>query len=60
MRRHESGDRAPGDSDRGGGPGRGEPCMAFTAHGFVGVEKEAVLAMRSWIKTGTVPADVKP
>jgi len=34
--------------------------MAFTAHGFVGVEKEAVLAMRSWIKTGTVPADVKP
>jgi hypothetical protein len=45
---------------RGGGPGRGDPCMAFTAHGFVGIERETVLAMRSWIRTGTVPADVKP
>lgn len=44
----------------GGGPWRGDACQAFTAHGFVGVEKEAVLAMRSWIKTGVVPADVKP
>jgi hypothetical protein len=34
--------------------------MAFTAHGFVGIEKETVLAMRSWMKTGAVPADVKP
>jgi pimeloyl-ACP methyl ester carboxylesterase len=43
----------------GGGPSRGAACMAFTQHGFVGVEKETVLAMRSWIKTGTVPADVQ-
>ena len=43
---------------RGGGPARGDPCMQFTAHGFVGVEQKAVLAMRSWIKTGAVPADV--
>lgn len=43
----------------GGGPARGAACMAFTAHGFVGVERETVLAMRSWIKTGTVPADVQ-
>jgi pimeloyl-ACP methyl ester carboxylesterase len=49
---------APLVTVRGGGPGRGDPCMAFTAHGFVGVEEETVLAMRSWIKTGTVPADV--
>jgi pimeloyl-ACP methyl ester carboxylesterase len=44
----------------GGGPSRGDACQAFTAHGFVGVEKETVLAMRSWVKTGVVPADVKP
>jgi hypothetical protein len=43
---------------RGGGPGRGDPCGAFTAHGFVGVERETVLAMRSWTKTGVVPPDV--
>lgn len=45
---------------RGGGPGRGEFCEAFTAHGFVGVERETVMAMRSWVKAGVVPADVKP
>lgn len=45
---------------RGGGPSRGDACQAYTAHGFVGVEKETVLAMRSWIKTGIVPPDVKP
>src|SRR6185503_12108360 len=32
---------------RGGDPGSGDPCMARTAHGFIGMEKEAVLAMRS-------------
>lgn len=50
---------APLVTVRGGGPGRGDPCMACSAHGFVGVEQETVLAMRSWIRTGTVPADVK-
>jgi pimeloyl-ACP methyl ester carboxylesterase len=45
---------------RGGGPERGGPCEAFTAHGFVGVERETVLAMRSWVKTGVVPEDVRP
>lgn len=44
----------------GGGSWRGDACQAFTAHGFTGMEKETVLAMRSWIKSGTVPADVKP
>jgi hypothetical protein len=52
--------KAPLVTVRGGGPSRGGDCQAYTAHGFVGVEREAVLAMRSWIKTGTVPADVKP
>jgi len=45
---------------RGGAPGRGDPCQALTAHGFVGVERETVLAMRSWVKTGVVPPDVAP
>jgi len=51
---------APLVTVRGGGPGRGNACMARTAHGFAGVEKETVLAMRSWVKTGIVPPDVKP
>jgi len=42
----------------GGGPGRGDSCGAFVAHGYVGVERETVLAMRSWVKTGSVPSDV--
>ncbi len=45
---------------RGGGPWRGAACEAFTAHGFAGVERETVSAMRSWVKTGVVPTDVKP
>jgi len=44
----------------GGGPQRGDPCQAFSYHGFVGTEKETVLAMRSWIKSGVVPPEVKP
>jgi hypothetical protein len=43
---------------RGGGPGRGGPCEAFTHHGFIGVERETVLAMRAWAKGGPAPAEV--
>jgi len=43
---------------RGGGPEKGGACQAFSHHGYVGVEREVVLAMRAWAKTGTVPADV--
>lgn len=43
---------------RGGGPESGEACRARTAHGFVGVERETVKAMLSWVKTGAVPPDV--
>ncbi|HEX7646192.1 MAG TPA: hypothetical protein VF450_02140 [Noviherbaspirillum sp.] len=45
---------------RGGGLGHGSPCEAYSQHGYVGVERETVLAMRAWVKTGTVPEDVKP
>lgn len=50
--------RSPLLTVRGGGPGKGGACQAFTAHGFVGVERETVLAMRSWARTGAVPPDV--
>lgn len=43
---------------RGGGGWRGERCQAFTAHGYAGVERETVAAMREWVKTGTAPAEV--
>ncbi|MFM9967370.1 MAG: hypothetical protein ACKVQK_03045 [Burkholderiales bacterium] len=43
---------------RGGGPFRGDPCEAFYPHGFVGLEREVVLAMRSWITSAVVPADI--
>jgi pimeloyl-ACP methyl ester carboxylesterase len=43
---------------RGGGPAKGGACQAFTAHGFVGVEREVVLAMRNWVKTGVSPAAI--
>jgi hypothetical protein len=42
---------------RGGGPGRGGPCEAYTAHGFVGVERDTVRAMLDWIRSGKLPAD---
>jgi len=43
---------------RGGGPEKGGACQAHSFHGFVGTERAVVLAMRSWVKTGAVPADV--
>ena len=45
---------------RGGGPGGGDPCQARTSHGFIGVERQTVLAMRDWIKTGKAPSEVTP
>ena len=50
--------RAPLLTVRGGGPARGEPCQAQTAHGFVGVEIDTIQAIRSWVKTGVVPPTV--
>jgi len=52
--------RSPLVTVRGGGPGRGDPCGAFASHGYVGVERETVMAMRAWMKTGAVPRDVTP
>ncbi len=57
-RRFAEKSRSPLVTVRGGGPGRGDACEAFTAHGFVGIESETVTAIRSWVKTGTTPQDV--
>ena len=51
---------APLITVRGGGPAKGAPCMAFSAHGFIGVEREVVLAMRDWVKTGTTRSQLAP
>lgn len=59
-RRHAQITNSPLVTVRGGGPWRGDACAAFTAHGFVGAERETVQAMRSWIKTGAVPPDIGP
>ena len=59
-RRFAERSKSPLVTVRGGGQWRGDACEAFTAHGFVGVERETVLAMRSWVKTGVVPPDVAP
>jgi hypothetical protein len=40
----------------GVGDRRGQPCMAFTEHGFVGMEAKTIKAILSWIRTGAVPA----
>lgn len=42
----------------GAGDVRGNPCDAFTQHGFVGMEIKTIKAMLSWIRTGQVPPDV--
>ena len=57
-REHAETTRAPLVTVRGGGAPRGAPCEAYERHGFVGIERETVLAMRSWVKTGVTPADV--
>src|SRR4051812_4424347 len=51
---------APLVTVRGGGGWSGDLCQARTAHGFVGIEVPTVQAMRGWVKTGQVPADVGP
>lgn len=51
--------RSPLVTVRGGGPEKGGACQAFSAHGFVGVERPVVRAMRAWVRTGAVPADVQ-
>jgi pimeloyl-ACP methyl ester carboxylesterase len=50
--------RSPLLTVHGGGPWRGAPCEARSAHGYAGIERETVIAMRNWVKTGEVPRDL--
>jgi hypothetical protein len=36
----------------------GQRCIAFTEHGYLGMEAKTIKAILSWIRTGIVPADV--
>ena len=42
----------------GVGDRRGNPCEAFSEHGFVGMETKTIQAILAWISTGQVPPDV--
>lgn len=57
---HARRSRSPLVTVSGGGPAQGPDCQARTAHGFVGVERRTVEAMRTWVKTGTAPEHVAP
>jgi len=50
--------RTPLVTVTGAGQVRGEPCEAFTQHGFVGMEIKTIRAILAWIRTGQVPPDV--
>jgi hypothetical protein len=56
-RRHAERTMSPLLSVSGGGPEKGDPCQAFSFHGFVGRERAVVLAMHAWVKTGVLPAN---
>jgi hypothetical protein len=57
-RRYAERTMSPLLSVHGGGPEKGDPCHAFSFHGFVGQERDVVLAMRTWVKTGTVTLEL--
>lgn len=40
--------------------GHGDPCKAFSPHGYIGVEAETVLAMKHWIVSGAAKDVVVP
>ena len=40
--------------------GRGDPCAAFSPHGYIGVEAQTVLAMKNWVINGEVKDVVVP
>ncbi len=50
--------KAPLLTVTGSNGSRGDPCMAFSEHGFVGMEAKTIRAILSWIRTGAVPPDV--
>jgi hypothetical protein len=58
VRSHAQQTRTPLVTVTGASYAKGKPCMAFTEHGFVGMEGRTIKAILSWIRTGAVPGDV--
>ena len=56
-KRHAEKTRAPLIAVKSAKPSRGDPCQAFSNHGYVGVEEETVRAMKNWVVNG-IAADV--
>ena len=59
-RRHAEKTRSPLITVKSSNAGRGNPCEAFSQHGFVGVEQETVRAMKQWVVDGTAADVVAP
>jgi pimeloyl-ACP methyl ester carboxylesterase len=59
-RRQSARTGAPLITVRHGNPGSGEACRAGTQHGFIGVERETVEAINTWLLTGKAADVVKP
>jgi hypothetical protein len=58
--RHAAKTRSPLITVRSSNPGRGDPCQAYSQHGYVGVEVETVLAMKNWVIDGEAKDVVAP
>lgn len=56
-KRHAGKTRSPLITVKSSNAGRGNPCEAYSPHGFAGVEEETVRAMKNWVVNG-IAADV--
>lgn len=45
---------------RGGDEEKGDACRAYSAHGLPGMEQQVLSAIKTWSRTGNVPATVGP
>ncbi len=59
-KRHAEKTHAPLITVRSNFPARGDPCMARSQHGYIGVETETVLAMKNWVISGEAKDLVVP
>jgi len=59
-KRHAEKTRSPLVTVKSEMQGRGDPCQAFSPHGYVGVEAETVQAMKHWVLHGEAKDVVVP
>ncbi|MCX7174971.1 MAG: hypothetical protein NT159_13845 [Proteobacteria bacterium] len=58
--RHAGKTHSPLITVKSNNQGQGDPCKAFSQHGYIGVEAETVLAMKNWIVSGEAKDVVAP